>query len=819
MRLFIALSLLVLPLLPASAGPQLDALNIMKDEYPRAFYFRRPEGLAARSQGTYEAWEQTFLSLDGIIGKCLDEELPGRSRRNIDFFTRYKHRNLEKLVLLHFNGNSRDPRFETGGYFAGHWLYFNGCGLRRDAKADSSVLHVTDPALFSTRVGRLQGNRTDDIGICRLDADGRPDWSVAEQVSLLSVDKAAGTITVRRGMLGTKPRQWPAGQTYVAAHVMEGPWGAKSNMLWSYNYATASPKDGEGKQCADRLADDFARWFGEGGPLAAFDGVEFDVLSRRPHGGNRFRGIDTDADGRRDEGVVNGRHTYEAGVLRFLALLRARLGEDRLILADGHGELNQRAVPYLNGIESEGWPSLHDEVIGDWSGGLNRHDFWRANARKPAFSYINHKFLRGGSMVEVPLNITRLVMAGALMTDSAFTFALWPENNARVWDELVMGEEQRPRWLGKPLGAPRALALETPDLWGGRNLPAEWVTDAKTGHVSLKLPRVEPGTRDLTVCCTFRGAPLPEFGSGVPRLAHLRAMLSGQLIVPALPAFATALRGGEEQAPVDPDSLVRYWPSQDLGGERHEAYFTHPPYGPRGTGYLVWERTVEVPSEKPALFFYTGLRKAPNPSDGVVFRIEVRSGEETTEVFNTHHTDFAWKAHEVALTPWAGQEVTLRFITDCGPADNPGSDHAFWGDIFLATDGRRPQRPGETPGTLMTWVNDRPFTSRFYFRDIGPGPVDLLLEVEGDGPVHLDALSAHAATDAMVREFEHGVVLANPARQPYTFALESLFPGVPFRRLRGAQDRVVNNGARVGTTVTLPPRDALFLVKAAPPGA
>ena len=46
----------------------------------------------------------------------------------------------------------------------------------------------------------------------------------------------------------------------------------------------------------------------------------------------------------------------------------------------------------LNGIESEGFPNLSDWEMHDWSGGLNRHAFWDANARAPALNYINHKF-------------------------------------------------------------------------------------------------------------------------------------------------------------------------------------------------------------------------------------------------------------------------------------------------------------------------------------------------------------------------------------------------------------------------------------------
>lgn len=68
---------------------------------------------------------------------------------------------------------------------------------------------------------------------------------------------------------------------------------------------------------------------------------------------------------------------------------------------------------------------------------------------------------------------------------------------------------------------------------------------------------------------------------------------------------------------------------------------------------------------------------------------------------------------------------------------------------------------------------------------------------------------------AIYREFENGVVLVNLSDNPYVFDLEELFPGQNFRRLQASTygDQIVNNGQTVGATVTLPRRDALFLIK------
>jgi hypothetical protein len=65
------------------------------------------------------------------------------------------------------------------------------------------------------------------------------------------------------------------------------------------------------------------------------------------------------------------------------------------------------------------------------------------------------------------------------------------------------------------------------------------------------------------------------------------------------------------------------------------------------------------------------------------------------------------------------------------------------------------------------------------------------------------------------REFEHGLVLANPSPRPYELDLERLLPGRKFRRLEGSpeQDPATNDGTPVGATLTLRPKEGLFLVR------
>jgi hypothetical protein len=114
-----------------------------------------------------------------------------------------------------------------------------------------------------------------------------------------------------------------------------------------------------------------------------------------------------------------------------------------------------------------------------------------------------------------------------------------------------------------------------------------------------------------------------------------------------------------------------------------------------------------------------------------------------------------------------------------------------------------------------SFTNHTDFTSGFYFRDQKPGKVDVEFTVEGGAPIWITGVEAYSHPDTMYREFEHGIVLANPSNDPYTFDLAELFPGQSFRRLKGSekQDPQTNDGSRVGHTVELQARDGLFLVR------
>ena len=843
----------VLALAVSSAGAAGEGpLRVLEGGHPRAFFFRAAEGYAANSRVDYPKWEATFRRLMGIEGKVLDEEVPGRSVRNVDFFTRFKRAHGDQMVLLHYNGNARDPRWRRGGFFAGHWVYYTGAKILDDvpAREGETEIRVDKPDRFRTGIGRYQRDN-DDIGLCELDASGRPDWSRCEQVQVISVDRGKGTIRVRRGCYGTRVRAFRASKSYAAAHVAEGPWGRRSHLMWYYNYSTRSPRDARGRSCVDVHAADLAGMFLPGGRLAEFDGVEFDVLFHGHFPRGKGRTLDCDADTKGDNGVFDGVNTYGVGVVEFLRALRKKL-PDKLLLADGHSVRNQRGFGLLNGIESEGWPDLRDHQVRDWSGGMNRHGFWASNAHRPAWSYINHKYTQRGSQPgvvrrpEVPWNIHRLVFAAAVLTDSAVCYSFPPPKEAGevygIWDELQMGRSRRVGWLGRPVGPAVRLALGSADLLDGVGSPvgrgllgrldgagAEValdggvvkVTSARDGADALRLRLLDVPVRgpDLFVSVTARASPMRGYPPEVARLMHVEiADAAGGLVRPQPPRAGMCIRGGDETA-IDAASgaAVRYVREYRVGGVARVAYFVHPPYRGGRTGYAFWTRDVRVPNSAQLSMFLGMGTKSPTRSDGVTFRVAaaVLDGEKAgawTPVFQHVQKATEWTRHCVAMDKWAGKRVRLKFISDAGPSDNATTDHSYWGDVSVAAAGRT---AGTRPERFMTWVNAKDFQSGFYFSDIRGKTVDLAFEVEGGRPVWISRLSVHAHADTMCRRFGNGLVLANPSPRPQVFDLSKLAGGMKLRRLRASsrQDGRTNDGSAVDAKVTLAGKDGLFLVR------
>jgi hypothetical protein len=124
-------------------------------------------------------------------------------------------------------------------------------------------------------------------------------------------------------------------------------------------------------------------------------------------------------------------------------------------------------------------------------------------------------------------------------------------------------------------------------------------------------------------------------------------------------------------------------------------------------------------------------------------------------------------------------------------------------------------RTGGINQELEAYVDGKGSKNGFYFRQMKEGTTTLECEIEGDEPVWISSITVHAHPDARVREYENGVVLANPSYHKYVFDIGGLFPKTRLRRLRASvgQDPDANSGERVGANVALDALDALFLVK------
>ncbi|MBX7211515.1 MAG: hypothetical protein K1X78_24630 [Verrucomicrobiaceae bacterium] len=671
----------------ASAQSRLDQLDVLHAPFPRVYFFRAAEGSAAMPGISFERWDAAYSRLMGIEGKVLDEEITGRSRRNIDFFSRFKELHPRQLVLEHYNGLGRLPQ-DAQHWFAGHWLYYNGGAISSDvpAASDDTEIRVSKARMFRLNAGR-EHDVSEDIGLCELGADGKPDWSKSEQVKLLEVKVergGAGIIKVRRAQYGTQPRAFTKGRAYAAAHLWNGPWGKDKHLLWNFNLASTCPRDGNGRTCADALADELGRLFAQGGGLEKFDGIQFDVMRHsfvdRP--GNRDRDPDCDGDGKADSGFIGDQDVYAEGVVGFCRMLRAKLGPDRLILADGWNWDHVRAFGILNGMESEGWPKLGDLSFADWCGGLNRAAFWKSHSAAPVFNYVNHK--AGGDIAkpgkpagkdsEGNFAYHRLVFAASLFMDCAICSSLRPPVERGqlhgVWDEWWRGRDMVPGWLGMPKGEAVHLGFKSADA----------------------LQNV--------------GAP----------------------------------------------------PSQKLLGR--------------------------IESENAALAL-----------DEHGLRVTGRDSKQT--VTRCHLT----------VPVGANGELLVRFNMQAGRThlEGPGVPRLlFFGLVENRFD------------LSNTWIDEKPMDYSFYATGLPPGgTAKLTFDIEGAEPWWITSLTVHAHPDVMVREFDHGVVLANPSAQPFDFDLDELFPGAKLRRITGTatQDPRTNNGRPAAGKVRIGAKDGLFLVK------
>jgi len=243
---------------------------------------------------------------------------------------------------------------------------------------------------------------------------------------------------------------------------------------------------------------------------------------------------------------LNGINVYSVGVFNFCKNLRAAMGADKLIMADGMTSMFQRGVGYLNGIESEGWPHLKDPEVNDWSGGWNRHLFWNENSFQPAFNYINFKYAQ--NITPPPIGRQRLGWAVSQMLDANVTSGGYilekPVNGIRlaITDEFVAGAKQQKYWLGYPKGPTVRLALQQPDLLKnkgiqpdetflktivGENVAVKMdgnaiaLSASKQGNMKFAIENVPTNGSDLMISLKVKCDPRKGYPANMPRLLNV----------------------------------------------------------------------------------------------------------------------------------------------------------------------------------------------------------------------------------------------------------------------------------------------------------
>ncbi len=488
----------------------LNNLDIFNQSYPKTFIFRQSEAFVSRL--SYDEWEALFLPFSGILGKVLREERGDTvTANNIDYFSRFKKNHPKKVVLAHINGRARLPDFELGSFFPGHWLYRVGTVLTRSISTNEleTILHVENTNIFSLRNG-LFANAPDDICIIRREYTGQLNWFESEYVKLVEINKLNSTITVKRATYGTKPLNFDRG-SYLAPHILLGPWCEGCDLLWSYNFSLDGPKDHLGRSAIDIFAESIASKFESGALLSNFDGIQLDVFGFQPP---QRLAVDIDHDKMIDGGVVGSINSYGLGTLQLLEVLRHRLGNNKLILTDGGiGNFQRPSYKYINGIEMEGFPKIEGPIMKHWMTGLNLLAFWYAHASDPALSYVNHKYDSDRSF---PTNYSafRMVLAATHFSEAAFTFFIEPnggilsllkstsskkpglENIMTIFDEIQI-RDQEVNWLGNPIGPAIHLAETSDDLlnFEGGIGSSQFIQSVSNKNPSLNIIPYEKGIK------------------------------------------------------------------------------------------------------------------------------------------------------------------------------------------------------------------------------------------------------------------------------------------------------------------------------------
>ena len=113
----------------------------------------------------------------------------------------------------------------------------------------------------------------------------------------------------------------------------------------------------------------------------------------------------------------------------------------------------------------------------------------------------------------------------------------------------------------------------------------------------------------------------------------------------------------------------------------------HPPWqGAVGYTYALYD-PIKLPATPAAAFrAFVGKRDGSDLGDGILYKATVTDAAGNEKVIAEKTvTQHEWLAIEGDLSPWAGQTVRIKLISDPGPADNTSGDWACWADMRVET--------------------------------------------------------------------------------------------------------------------------------------
>jgi len=380
----------------------------------------------------------------------------------------------------------------------GHCLMKVGTMLTADCAAttNDTVLSLQDYSRIATKQSGIDGitNSIESyVLLYGLDGTGRPDWTRAEHVRLISVDTANGTVTVKRGQLESIPLAFTSGQAAIARHMMF--WTASNGGQWEFNLSLESPRGGPFNMTA---AEWFALQVAQSIYIDKADGVEMDV-GRWQWGYPVGSPMDCDNDLVADYGYIGGINSFGLGGQILQKTLRELLGPNRIVQTDGNDALfGQRGWKYMNGVQLESFPTGGYDV---YSERFRHFRQWVSSVEaRPVFSYpftktpttlFGHVLDTDGSTVDWRFRVgfaagllTGMPHPFASVTDITFDPANPDYNDPNMvedkgfykWDEYVGGDLNDWHWLGAAQGP----AIQITNNVGSSNLLASTVWRWKT---------------------------------------------------------------------------------------------------------------------------------------------------------------------------------------------------------------------------------------------------------------------------------------------------------------------------------------------------